>query len=418
MAVNPIKLYEVFFDQTKMQKTLIHQIFNAIENRNTEEIKQIFENATNSQLQSALQEQERTLRNLNCISFAAHKDNKEAINLIVDKAKELKILRTILGQMDSSGWNFFHHATLMTDNAETYKKVKKLSKFKTNGSIDSYYCESPSFLRKCLSKEPKYFVAKTFFVRSGPPEKREEVRLTFDELMAQYGDQFTIKPKTFRLIPYGSAEFFSRMWKSCEGSKRDPNILEKLDRLLKTIKDDNNDNGLALTPVTHDDKGQKITLQIGMGIETRKAYETGQLVTPYGGKFRYKPEGDLSLYCYEVNKKVSLEGNKHRSYGSSTMHSYPNTYWRDVWTKLGPITCLKAIEDIPEGTLVAIDYGEVYFESEDYDPIELRPSAVEKYIPNDVQIDPKNFNTLAENIRMSYMKVYGPNAQSDIDEDI
>ncbi len=395
MINNNLGFNELNFTPYSEKKALSSQLFLAIEENNIDIIKKLFEISSNDSIKKALCIRKYTIHGLNVFSFAAHKNNVSIVRLIAAKALELGILNKVLTLVDQSYWNAFHHLALMEDDCDCYKEIKKLSGIKPK-KITKFYCESPSFLRQCLKENPKRFSSSLkIYVRSGPPNDRKEVKLNFDELLDQYGDQFTVKPKQFRLIPYGTNVYFSYAWQNSDYRSRDETLLAELDALLLRIRECAEESGLAITPLTHNDKGEPISVKVGMGVETLRKFKARELTTPYGGRMTYE-FNIINEYTYDIDDDYTADGENFRSYGSTLPHSFPNVYWNDISTILGPITCQRVLEDTPEGTCLALDYGAEYFYKK-FTPIELRPKAAESYIPGDP-------NIYSEHVRISYLK--------------
>ncbi len=402
---------------------LAEKLFFIILNRQNHRIPELFNLASRRDIANALLTQFTAYHRLNPIGFAARQDNDQAVMILFKKAMNFQIAKEMLLQEDKSHWTALHHIALVT-NESCYRKIKKVSQIDTKQktSPNKFYCESPSFLRQCIKENPKRFSAQlNIYVRSGDPENPKEEKLNFSEMISEYGDQFTNKPTYFRSIPFGTRDYFKAVWLNSTYPKRNPVKLPELDQHLCAIYDRMEENGLALTTVTHDDKGNKLPerVKIGLGVTTRHDYfKKDKWVTLYGGEYFYQSKNPSSDYGYLISEDInfSSDAEKYRSFGATLLHSLPNVAWEEIWTIFGPFTGLRAIEDIPERTGITLNYGSGYFKCRKIECIELKPAAIEKFLSEN------NFETIRSNpygevytlyLKQNHPEIYNKSLKND-----
>lgn len=384
------------------------EIFNAIEANDNQSLVKIFETTPAQTLTEALKSQD-TRKNVNILAFAAHRNNFQAVDLI-SAFTDVHVLKEILIQKDIHEWTPLHHLALMDDQGLRYKDLKKKADIDTK-KVSRFLCESPSMLRKYIRSDASKFSTESktkplqLYFRQGEPDQKEEQHLAYAPFIREHGHQFSIVPRYFKSIPQINAEVFRSKWAEMkEPMVRDENKLLLIDQHLQSIFDNGEENGLALTPIKHNDRGEKIPeeIKVGVGLEARRDFRLNEVVTLYGGEYftdtnpSNYPSSD---YGFGNDKKENIDGLYVRSYGSSAVHSAPNVKFEEN-TVLGvTFVAFKAIDDIQTNQQVCINYGPEYFKGRGIVPLETRPEARDQ-----MRINPSQNETIKW-MQQSYLKI-------------
>jgi hypothetical protein len=371
-----------FFKEARFINPLVQELAQLIQTRNHVQLMSKLDLIEEDKLSEIFNCKD-TEKEINLLSFAAHLSNCTAVDVICSTLN-ISTLMQVLLLTDKCGWTAFHHLAIMRDKGVRYKIMKKKTGIDTK-KIGDFFCECPSMLRKYTKDAPHKFRAVTrtndtglhLYFRNGDPGERVEHRLGFQDFKEQFGHLLTSIPKTFQVIPYGKRKYFRHQW--IKGPFHQGNKLNLIDNYLKRILEEKGEKRLSLATVTHTDDGRRIPrgIQLGLGVESRKAFKEKELVTLYGGEL-FTPwdsfKSSSSLYQYN-----NMDGVHYRSYGSSALHSAPNIEFNEQRSCLGNVFVLiKAVEPIPAKTKLCIDYGIRYFKSRQISPFEIRPKAFQK----------------------------------------
>lgn len=341
----------------------------------------------------------------NILALTAHYDNFKAVDQIASLLPSDQ-LKQILLQTDKTGWTALHHLGLMSDSGFLYKALKKKANIDTK-KVGEFYCESPSMLRKYIRSNPKRFSTATeankIFFRDGPPQMRTETTLTYSELMKKHGSKFSEKPKHFKFIPHVKRDTMRSLWAQRKEVKRDRADLKKIDLHLHKIYKLGYEEGVALCTVKHSDNGKKLpdNLDLGVGAEARQAFKEDDLVTLYGGRYYpvETPDRKPNSYTYHSSQDEIMDGALYRAYGSSLLHSAPNTEFYTISSSLITFLSYRALEDISAKSQLCVSYGRNYFLCKGYSPLETRPEA-RKRMETNLSKDPH-----VANIQKHYLAI-------------
>lgn len=357
----------------EFENELSQSIFLYIRNGDLQRLESLVKTSGDQDLREALLARDQK-RGANLIAFAAHIENLEVLDFFLLEIED-KLLKAIAIQKDQLGWTAFHHFALLGDNWMRYRLLKQKTGVNTK-SITEFFCESPSMLKKYLQPEPARFSARSSHIYVVDEASDTEQCLTLEEFHNNYGELLTEKFQTFKFIPHAKAKFFKSHWATGRHLRnRNGEKLVLLDHHLLNLYQKKKEEGVALAFIRRTDEGEPIpeTVQLGLGVKTRKQFEPGALVTLYGGEqfLPYHEFKEGSMY-----RAGRIDGRVHRAYGSMVLHSAPNAVFCHIDTLLGiSILGLQAISSIPKNTSVCINYGIRYFVCLDILPYEIRPKA-------------------------------------------
>lgn len=358
----------------------------AIKKGEHQQLNNLMTKTSKSELLKALEAQDNK-KGVNLLSYAAYINNSMAVQFL-SSACESAQLKKLLTQKDKSNWTALHHLALMNDDGASYRMMKKKAAIDTK-TVSEFYCESPSMFRKFIKENPGKFStqakktdkgAKLYF-RDGMPGKKTEQHLTLDEVQQQYGKLFSHKPHQFKFIPHFNAKYLKDRWLEKEKTSVNKKSLAALDIHLKSIYVKGEEDGIAVTTVKYDDRGMKIPekINLGVGAEARKEFHKGDLITLYGGEYFAEgemPAGRSRDYSYGGGSDT-IDGLRFRSYGSTFIHSAPNTKFWEIESSLGfKFLAFKALDEIAAGESLCLSYGSGYFSSRQIVPLEIRPAAM------------------------------------------
>lgn len=322
----------------------------------------------------------------NLLFYAMQKDWKDGLNLFISEISK-KILKNCLFDVNREGITLLHSLAIYKNDTSLYKKAKKRTHINAK-AVTRFFCESPSFLRKCFDLTASYFSCSCpreekrphIYIQTGTKGCLIEERLDFKQLIDKHGHLFISIPEHFKLIPQLDQV-------NCK-LVRDENKVAALDEYIKRIVQDKEDKGLALCQIVEDDEGKDLSRQkLGLGVVTRRPYKQGEIVCLYGGELLKKGRKDVSysilretVYQAGINQRTGrpetegFDGKRIRSYGSMVQHSFPNVVFESIYTGFDEFQVLTALVDIPKSSMLAVDYGD----AAEKNWIELRPKALKE----------------------------------------
>lgn len=391
---NVIKALPINNFDPEFSSDLATRMAQFIRNGESGKLKNLINSVSKKELNKALEAKD-SHKQANLLSYAAYVNNSFAVELI-GNACDQEQLKKILTLKDKVHWTALHHLALMNDGGVQYRALKKKSEVDTK-KVSKFYCESPSMLRKYIKVNPGRFSAEglkadkraKLYFRDGAPNSRKEVQLSLEEFKSKHGKLFSHEPEHFKFVPHLTAKFLKNRWKELQKPERDKKGLKKLDAHLKEIYQRGGEYGIAVTTATYDDRGRKIpsNINLGVGSEARKSFKVGDLVTLYGGEYFAEgdfPKGRSGDYSFrDDNLKCTVDGLRFRAYGSTFLHSAPNTKFWEIKSALGiNFLAFKAIDKIDSGEMLCVSYGPNYFAARDIVPFEARPAARKKMEQN------------------------------------